>query len=405
MFRFIKNLLKDSIVGFLIMLLMFGAAYFSWVFMLRSLTNQIEREFSIVSEKIISEINDRVESYADILSAARGLFGASDFVSREEWSQFIASQKVLENYGAIKALEYVSVVKNEDKDDFIEQVRADGITSFDIFPPSDKNEYFVVSYIEPYEGNEKIFGFDLSSEQSRLEALELSRNINDFVLTAPVDLVQDNEIDKSFLAIMPIYKNGVDTLTLEQRMSDIQGFVVLVFKVDNAFSDIIDTLPFSQGINFDLSDGDNHFYSQGDISSDVDFIYRNRFEIGNRIWIFESHATKSFSSEFTSQRNLILLISISIALFGFLLFVIFYLVNRSGRASKELALKMTKNFNEEKRKVENTNKELKSTLSKLKKSEVELEKQLEESSKLNKLMVGRELKMIELKKKIEEKKK
>lgn len=69
-------------------------------------------------------------------------------------------------------------------------------------------EYFPVYYVEPLTGNEAAVGFDLASNSTRLEALEISRDTGKMVSTGRITLVQETHQQYGFLILRPVYRNG-----------------------------------------------------------------------------------------------------------------------------------------------------------------------------------------------------
>ena len=97
---------------------------------------------------------------------------------------------------------------------------------------SQREEYFPVYFIEPYEGNEMALGFDLASNPTRLEALRRSRDTGQTVATARITLVQETADQFGFLVFMPVYHKGSAVKTVEDRRKNLQGFVLGIFRVD-----------------------------------------------------------------------------------------------------------------------------------------------------------------------------
>jgi len=99
-------------------------------------------------------------------------------------------------------------------------------------------------YIEPLEGNEPAVGFDLGSNQHRLDALTMSTENNATVATSPIELVQRRDSSPGFLIFSPIYSIDNNELT---------GFISGVFDIDVLIQTSMQNNQ-SSGINFSLID-------------------------------------------------------------------------------------------------------------------------------------------------------
>ena len=116
-----------------------------------------------------------------LLRTLRGLFNASTKVTREEFANF--SRHILNHFSGIQALEWIPKITLEKKQEYILNAREDGFPHFEITEQDDKGqiitalsrpEYFPVYYVEPLDGNERAFGYDLSSNPVRNAALRES---------------------------------------------------------------------------------------------------------------------------------------------------------------------------------------------------------------------------------------
>lgn len=397
--KFTKNLIKDGKYGIAIAFLVLASVYFVQAILADNLEEQIKREFTIISEEVLKEVISEIEVYSNVVSAGQGLYGASKFVDRGEWHDFIMTQSLLYKYPGIQALEYIERVTSINKEEFLLRMKEDGFEDFKVNPDLEKEEYLIVNYIEPFEGNEAAFGFDLSSNPDRLEALEKSRDTDDFVVTSPISLIQDTDMASAFLAMAPIYKNNEPIETINQRRENLLGFSLAVFRSDILFGEVITEIDNTKGIHFSLSDnGEVFFESKDDFNSNEkigDLKYINVIEVGGRVWNFETKGTDLFLDSFKTQRALPYIVWAVSFVFAILLFAIFLMISRSARHSAELAREMTLNFNKEKEKVEEQARQLE-------KEKEHTEDKLDETEKLNKIMIDRELKMIELKKEVDD---
>src|SRR4029453_16445021 len=134
-----------------------GAAY--WV------ARQVEQDAGVKFENDVGDARDsierRLQAYADVLHGARGLFAASQSVSRDSFRRYVLSLEVARRYPGIQVVVFNRRVPAEQKRDYEIAVRGDtsvdpnGYPNFAIKPPGDRPQYFPVEYLEPMGGKKR----------------------------------------------------------------------------------------------------------------------------------------------------------------------------------------------------------------------------------------------------------
>ena len=186
---------------------------------------KIAQEFEQDSADIAASIERSIERNLQHLESIASLYNASEKVTREEFQQF--TKNYLTTDSEIQALEWIPRVAYQKREAYEQAARQDGFTNFEITEldinkriqrAKARKEYFPVYFVEPYEGNEAVLGFDLASNSSRLEALQLARDTGKAIATVPITLVQKSHLPKKgFLVFSPIYKNQTSTKTVSDR--------------------------------------------------------------------------------------------------------------------------------------------------------------------------------------------
>jgi PAS domain S-box-containing protein len=203
------------------------------------MSNQIEREAKQRFERAVTEAHNAVESririYSDVLLGARGLFIASDSVSRREFRDFVDSLELKRRYPGIVAVHYAHRIAAVQKQAFEAAVRKDtsvdpgGYPDFMVKPPGDRPEYVVVQYIEPFEERKAALGLDQAGEAVRLAALERTRDSNRITASGNVALALDPRNPPGFLMRLPVYRKGMPLATVAQRREAFVGMVGTAF--------------------------------------------------------------------------------------------------------------------------------------------------------------------------------
>jgi PAS domain S-box-containing protein len=169
-------------------------------------------------QKALDEIDRRLETRIALIRASRGLFAASDEVTREEFRDFVETLDLPQRYPGIRGLGFVK---------------------------AEAPERFVISFIEP-EGRPlwptKV-GFDLGSDPFSLNALKRARDDGVAAATAirvDIPLTSKGPVYPGFLVFAPVYRRGLPAATVEQRQAAIDGFVYAPLDVDQLLKGVLD---------------------------------------------------------------------------------------------------------------------------------------------------------------------
>ena len=227
--------------------LMVGVGVVLSIFAFRAVRNnaamQLAMDFERAASDRVMALERELESSMHELESIGGFFAGSHRVERDEFRAFVRS--FLSHSPGIQALEWIPRVKDSQRAAYEEAARQEGYPDFQITDRArqgqmvradQRDEYFPVYYVEPYAGNERALGFDPASNPARLEALTRARDTGRMVATARITLVQETGDQFGFLVFLPIYFKGTAIDSIEGRRENLQGFALGVFRV----GDIVD---------------------------------------------------------------------------------------------------------------------------------------------------------------------
>src|SRR4029079_7461952 len=228
------------------------------------------------------EIVDRsVQDNVNLLLGLKGLFNASESVSRREFQLFLSSFQMERRFSIIRILSYSTFVKQADRAAFERQVRGDtsvdprGYPGFAIKPTGEREDYTVITYLEPRTGNEVAFGLDLAADPRRRSEIALARDAGEPVASGPLAAaINPNHI--SFSLRVAVYKPGVPVETLEQRRAAFQGVVAAVIHVDELMASLFGT-QLSNDFQLAVHDVAHWTASQSEEPSKENLLYDSRF--------------------------------------------------------------------------------------------------------------------------------
>lgn len=191
-----------------------------------------EAEFERRAEQELILLDTRIQRSMDQLFAVGSFFDANANLSREQFKAL--SGRILDRQSALQALEWIPKIKSRDISGLERDARREGFANFFIreqtpdktwIPVQNREDYYPVWFVEPYEGNEKAFGFDLGSNPARRAAIEKSMSTGLPVATARITLVQETSKQFGFLLLRPVFEN------MGEEGPALKGFALAVYRI------------------------------------------------------------------------------------------------------------------------------------------------------------------------------
>lgn len=282
------------------------------------------------------------------LHGIQGLFNVSGEVGRTEFDDFVTG--FLDHSEATQALEWIPRVSRNKREEYEARIRAEGFDDFAIYPSGDRDEYFPVTYVSPMEPNLTAFGFDLATEPNRFNALERARDTGNLVATAPITLVQETASQNGFLIYAPVYRGATVPDDVQERRSELLGFGLAVFRVDDFVIGAVPTSAFSQ-FNLEILDvapestvtiHSTREAHEG-LSPGSGLTVTRELEMAGRAWTLHFSAPAGFGVS-AFERNLWLIVLVVGALLALSLAGSLNLVLSATQRAMTLAARMTRSL-------------------------------------------------------------
>ncbi len=222
-------------------------------------TNQ-RHEFESQAKAYTNAVEITLNEYVEALLFLGDYFNNSSFVTRQEFTGVINS--ILPRYPGIQTFGWNPLVKDDERSTYESAVRKEGFDDFKFTERSEtkklvkaarREEYVVVYYLHPLEGNRAAFGFDIASNKTRLNAITKAFNTGKLSATDRITLVQETGNQFGILLLQPIYHQGVPLNTLEERHKSRKGFVVEVLRIGEAVETALKDFS-DEGISLTLYD-------------------------------------------------------------------------------------------------------------------------------------------------------
>jgi signal transduction histidine kinase len=297
-----------------------------------------EVEFISLTQKMSTQIHDKLFVHEQILLSFRGLFLASNEVEPEEFTNFFNSQKITDRFPDNQGVGYNEYIFGENKkNEFIKKISGYGL-DYTIFPEGTRSVYVPVVYLEPQDfRNKQALGYDIYSEDVRRQAVDQAIKTGQTTLTEKIILVQetDEDIQSGFLMLVPVYHKdeGKDT-------SELKGFVSSVFRMNDFIENIVDEHLFEYielKIYEGSQDSENLFFSSNYVEPDnVGRIFSKSSTVDfmDKQWILNFHG--SLPPESQDSHNIWMFVPIIGYGMSFLLFFTFFFFSKNIQLTKNM---------------------------------------------------------------------
>ncbi|MEC4718570.1 EAL domain-containing protein [Noviherbaspirillum sp. CPCC 100848] len=199
--------------------------------------DKIELEFQQRANIRILTIQQQLDQTIHTLRVLNQAFVSFQDVSREQFRNF--SQPLLQRHSYIQALNFHRVVDAEGRDayelemrrvypDYVMRQMKDGR----LVPAEAARQHLIVDYVEPLRGNEAALGLDVAPNTHLAEAVRWATDSGQPTSTALLTLAQGGGRQTGFLVVMPLYRHGMPTDTVDERRAAFIGDTAAVFKAE-----------------------------------------------------------------------------------------------------------------------------------------------------------------------------
>ncbi len=316
----------------LVLLSCLGISIVGWNLVSSDIDRRARDRFEYLADSTQTRIKERMRSYEQVLRGGVALFTASEYVTRSEWHDYVQHLNLQQNFPGIQAMTYAIRVRADEKARHLQMLHTEGFTEYAIRPSGDRDEYVPILYIEPFDDrNRRVFGFDVSAEAVRHDAIVSARNTGEAAITGLVTLQQDTDrsVQGGLIMYVPVYRQKMATTTAAERQAAVVGYVTSAFRLDDLMRGILgNEVPSSTLQIFDGSAADAHapMYDSDTRKSDgkaiepSDFTTLRQLEIGHHQWILRFQSLPTFEASVDRQKSQIVLIAgIGVSLLLFML--------------------------------------------------------------------------------------
>ncbi|MDQ3535658.1 MAG: CHASE domain-containing protein [Bacteroidota bacterium] len=196
--------------------------------------SRLQQYFFVRTERTEIAILQRMNYQIQILKGSRGLFAASDTITKVKWKIYYDNLNLNESLSGMQGLGYAPYITDENLDNFLLKVENASQNSFKVFPEGKRDVITPILFLEPKDNrNSRAIGFDMYSEPKRREAMNRALKNNAPSITTKIKLIQEieNNEQPGIIIYLPVYKNNSIPELFEDRKKQIQGFIYSPFRM------------------------------------------------------------------------------------------------------------------------------------------------------------------------------
>jgi PAS domain S-box-containing protein len=264
--------------------------------------------FDMLSLRVQSLAQRRLNLFSYGLKGARGVFAASKSVERDEFRDYAASRNMAKEFPGALGVGYIERVPKERLSAFLESTRADGAPGFAVEGAGDHSTLMVVKYFEGSGGGEAALGKDVGGDAAWRAALEGAVRTGDVQITAPVDLRRRGSAVRGIVCLLPVFGKGPKPTTAAERDAACVGWVFVPAVLSDAMTDLAESADGQLDVEvfngparseFMLYDADEHLQAvQGQITASLfaqrTFFSEHSLDFGGRRWTVLTSTTPAF---------------------------------------------------------------------------------------------------------------
>jgi signal transduction histidine kinase/CHASE1-domain containing sensor protein/ActR/RegA family two-component response regulator len=300
------NPLPRGILPYFILLLGFCFTLLVYYYFAKLTVEQDHSRFDRSAQEIHDRVRLRIATSIALLRAGTGLFAASDSVKADEFQRFVQQIQLDKNYKGVLGIGFARRSGEAEK----------------------------IIYLEPANvANKSAIGFDMATEPVRRRAMEAARDSGNPTASGRVELVQERNLpskQNGFLIYAPVYRNGAQLNSVEERREALLGFVYSPFRIDDFLAPITEEKNYD--VSFQVYDGEEspqNLLSAAwtDVSSDPVFHISKKLNLAEHTWTI-AYATKPSFEEYSGRS----LLKYTVILGGLLSFLFFAVTRAEIRA-------------------------------------------------------------------------
>jgi signal transduction histidine kinase len=215
----------------------------------KSIESDSRERFANHARNAENTISTRIKSYTDLLRGAASLFKTGDNITRTQFHLYAEGLSLARHFPAIDTLNYAEYVRDEDRAAFEQRLRDEQASTPgvplapSIKPPGRRNDYSVITYIEPHTPATTAFGTDLQANPYVEQSILATRDKGDMMASGtPISAMSGP--NRIYLGMrLPVYSLAKPLDTVAQRRAAYRGSVGIAFSVPRLLQGVLAEMP------------------------------------------------------------------------------------------------------------------------------------------------------------------
>jgi serine phosphatase RsbU (regulator of sigma subunit)/CHASE1-domain containing sensor protein/anti-sigma regulatory factor (Ser/Thr protein kinase) len=269
----------------------------AWYYVRQVVEVQNRARFEESTQATQEALERRTKAYLDAMFGARGLYYASDSVTRRDWSDYVKGIKPAGRFEGLQALGYAQRVDPEQRESFMRKTRDEGLPEMrpGLNPGGERSVYFPLTRTGPLgEANQSMLDYDFYAESVHKKTMDLARDSGEPRATRMVYVLDealpnstaDLALRRGLVVYLPIYQEGEPLGSVGERRRALRGFIVGSFISDELLDGIFRG-SFDPAIDFEVYNGGSTASSP--LLYDRDGIRRDEKKRNEFLFSKESH--------------------------------------------------------------------------------------------------------------------
>ncbi len=226
--------IKKTYPAFLVLIIALGLSWLAYNYVDQQVINDRNALYEEATGSVIKRFEQSYASNLQITNSMTGIYDQLFEVVRDYFELY--GNTPVKTDSAVLSMIYAQKVMDADRGQYIHDIMSQGYWTFSIEPKGEREEYFPVQYIVPFdETTSHKHGLDLKTDERIYKAIEKARDSREATATEFFEIREPDTL--GFYIVMPIYKKDTPRETLEERRANHQGAVLMEIDSDLFFGE------------------------------------------------------------------------------------------------------------------------------------------------------------------------
>ncbi|MBL8767981.1 MAG: CHASE domain-containing protein, partial [Planctomycetes bacterium] len=249
--------------------------------------------FDALTERVVTQWNDRVHRYQFGLEAVKAVFVGSASVDGDEFARLVATWRLDKEFPGALGIGYLE--RDAAQPPPAPEPGADASTT-------PRAERVTLKFMEPRPASDVRIDAEYATVPVVDEAIEHATRTGTVVASDTIELLESASRETGFLAILPVYRNGRDgtgrtgtvPVTVAERADAVVGWIYMPIVAATAFSELDETAERELDVAMLDPDAATPAGASDDEAAEADLVSISTVSFGGRSWNVRMSSTPQF---------------------------------------------------------------------------------------------------------------